>query len=68
LEVKLGLEGTTLGFIGGGVLDAWPLHNIVFSNILWCVAYKKAVEGGRILPNGRAIALQQLGNAGGKDE
>jgi len=40
----------------------WPLHEIVITNIIWCMAYKREVEGGgRILLNSRAIVLQQCG-------
>ena len=34
---------------------------IVITNIVWCVAYKREVEGGRRLPNSRAVVLQQRG-------
>jgi len=36
----------------------WPLHDIAITNIVWCMAYKGSVGGGRILRNGRAIVLQ----------
>jgi len=39
----------------------WPLHDIVITNIVWCLAYQREVEGGRILSNSRAIVLQQCG-------
>ena len=39
-------------------VSAWPLHNIAIINCVWCMAYKGAVGGGRILRNSRAIVLQ----------
>jgi len=36
----------------------WPLHDIAITNIVWCMAQKGGVGGGRILRNGRAIVLQ----------
>ena len=36
----------------------WPLHDIAITNIVWCMSYTGEVGGGRILRNGRAIALQ----------
>jgi len=37
----------------------WPLHDIVLTNIVWCMAYKGRSKRGRILPNSRATVLQQ---------
>ena len=34
-------------------VGAWP-YTMVFTNIVWCMAYKEGVGGGRILRNGRA--------------
>ena len=44
----------------------WPLHDIVTTNIVWCVAYKREVEGrGGVvyLPKSRAVVLQQCRRA-----
>jgi len=41
--------------------EDWPLHDILVTNSVWCMAYKRGVWGGRILPNSRAIVLQQCG-------
>jgi len=42
--------------------QAWPLHDIGITNIVWCMAYKRGVGGGgRILRNGRAIVVHQGG-------
>jgi len=30
----------------GAVHAPWPLHDIVITNIVWCVAYKREIEGG----------------------
>ena len=30
---------------GGGASAAWPLHDIAITNIAWCTAYKRGVEG-----------------------
>ena len=42
-----------------------PLHDIVITNSVWCMAYQRQVEGGRgggsILPDSRATVLQQCG-------
>ena len=24
----------------------WPLHDIIITNIIWCMSYKREVEGG----------------------
>jgi len=39
-------------------VTGWPLHDIVITNIVWCMAYTGGAAGGRILRNGRAIVLQ----------
>jgi len=28
--------------------ELWPLHNIVITNSVWCMAYKREVEGGGV--------------------
>ena len=37
----------------------WPLHDIDITNIICCMAKQGGSVEGRILRNGRAIALQQ---------
>ena len=34
------------GTVGG---ECWPLHEIVITNIVWCLACKRDVEGGSYL-------------------
>jgi len=38
-----------------------PLHDIVITNIVWCMAYIREVggRGDRILPNSRALVLHR---------
>jgi len=26
--------------------NSWPLHDIFFTNLVWCMAYTREVEGG----------------------
>jgi len=41
---------------------AWPLHDIVVPNIVWCIAYtREGRRGSRILSSTRAIVLHQGG-------
>jgi len=39
-------------------VGGWPLHNIVMTNIVWCMAYKRGSKGGRILRISRAKVLK----------
>jgi len=52
---------------GGG--KGWPSHDIVITNIVWCIAYKRSVGGGVV---DCPIIVQQyctrLGSAGGRRE
>jgi len=42
--------------------EVQSLNDIVITNSVWCMAYKREVGGGgRILPNSRAIILHQGG-------
>jgi len=29
-----------------GRVGSWPLHDIVITNIVWCMAYQREFEGG----------------------
>jgi len=29
-----------------GRVAHWPLHDIVITDIVWCIVYKREVEGG----------------------
>jgi len=48
---------------GGGNeyrIQDWPLQDIVITNIVWCMAHTQGRgRGACILPNRRAIVLQQ---------
>jgi len=47
----------------------WPLHDIVITNIVWCIAYKRAVGRGVLYcPIIVQSYCTRVGNAGGRGE
>jgi len=52
---------------GGHPRVSWPLHDIVITNIVWCIAYKREVGRGVVYC---PIIVQwyctRVGNAGGR--
>jgi len=66
---RLGVIDRAPGKGGGGSLGSWPLHDIVITNIVWCIADKREVGRGVIYC---AIIVQsystRVGNAGGRGE
>jgi len=58
---QLGLRRAFGAPTSNGAHQMWPSHDIVITDILWCVALKGRVGvggGGGVLRNGRAIELE----------
>ena len=57
-------DGATDKALGG-----WPLHDLVITNIVWCIAYKREVARGVIYcPIIVQLYCTRVGNAGGRGE
>jgi len=41
----------------------WPSRDIVITNLVWCMAYKRELQGSSNFFNSRAIVWQQCGKS-----
>jgi len=50
-------------------VEYWPLHDIVLTNIVWCIAYKREVGSGVVYyPIIVQSCCTRVGSAGGRGE
>jgi len=64
-SIRRSWNGSLVGFTASSsiymCIHIWPLHDIAITYMVLCMAYKWGSGGRLILPNSRAIVLQQCG-------
>jgi len=62
-------QGVNLKSDTPGGSDVWPLQDIVITNLVWCIAYKREVGGGVLYcPINVQEYRTEVDNAGGRRE